>query len=481
MKEILNYINGEFCKPSDGSFLENENPATGKVYSKIANSNSEDAMKAIESAHRAFPSWKATPLHERIRVIRKVASLIKEKEAELAKAESIDNGKPLSVASSVDIPRASQNFEYFCDAITQYNQNAYPMDDFALNYTLKEPLGAVVCISPWNLPLYLLTWKIAPALVVGNTVIAKPSEVTPMTAFMLSEIFQEAGLPNGVINILHGEGARIGETLVNDERVKAVSFTGSTATGKILNQLAAPHFKKVSLEMGGKNPNIIFDDCDYDQALKHAGLASFANQGQICLCGSRLFVHESLYEKFKKDLVEKASKLTPGNPLDAKTRQGAIVSKEHFKKILSFIELAKKEGGKILCGGEAYKPQGENENGYFIKPTIIESLDPYCRVNQEEIFGPVVTITPFEDEEEVITWANSTEYGLSSSIWTKDINKAHRVAGKIDAGIVWINTWMLRDLRTPFGGMKNSGVGREGGFNAFNFFTETKNVCIKYN
>ncbi|MCP4913959.1 MAG: aldehyde dehydrogenase [Oligoflexia bacterium] len=480
MKEILNYINGEFCPPSDGSFLENENPATGKVYSKVANSNSEDALKAIESAHLAFPSWKATPVKERVKVIRKVANLIKEKEALLAKAESIDNGKPLSVASTVDIPRASQNFEYFCDAITQYSGDAFPMDDTAINYVKREALGAVVCISPWNLPLYLLTWKIAPALLVGNTVIAKPSEVTPMTAFMLSEIFEEAGLPKGVINILHGEGARIGETLANDERVKAISFTGSTATGKVLNQLAAPNFKKVSLEMGGKNPNIVFEDCDYKQALTHAGLAAFANQGQICLCGSRLFVHESIYEQFKNDLVAKASKLIPGDPLNEKTRQGAVVSKAHYEKVLSYIELAKELGGKVLCGGEAHHPDGENKDGYFIKPTLIENLDPYCRVNQEEIFGPVATITPFKDEEEVITWANSTPYGLSASIWTQDITKAHRVSDQIQSGIVWINTWMLRDLRTPFGGMKASGVGREGGYNAFNFFTETKNVCIKY-
>jgi aminomuconate-semialdehyde/2-hydroxymuconate-6-semialdehyde dehydrogenase len=352
------------------------------------------------------------------------------------------------------------------------------MEGEAINYTLRQPLGVVGCISPWNLPLYLFTWKIAPALAAGNCVVAKPSEITPMTAFLFSEICIEAGLPAGVLNIVHGYGIKTGEAIVSNPQIKAISFTGGTKTGKHIASVAAPMFKKLSLELGGKNPNIVFADCDFEKALDTSVRSSFLNQGEICLCGSRILIEKSIYDKFKTAFVEKVKALKVGNPLDEKTFIGAVVSKEHFEKVLGYIELAKQECGIILCGGKPVCPD-ENKNGYFIEPTVIEGLDMTCRTNTEEIFGPVVTLIPFENEEEALQLANATKYGLATSVWTTDLNKAHRVAAKIQSGIVWINCWLLRDLRTPFGGVKNSGVGREGGWEALRFFTEAKNVCVK--
>lgn len=480
METILNYINGELIPSTDGELLDNFNPSTGEVYSKIAKSNNKDAEQAIEAASNAFPEWSQTPLVKRISIIRKIANLIKENEAELAEAESRDNGKPISVSSTVDIPRASLNFEFYAEAVSQLHGDSFPMDNHSINYTLNQPLGVVTCISPWNLPLYLLTWKIAPALLMGNTVVAKPSEVTPMTAFLFSKLCIEAGLPKGVLNILHGLGPDVGETISTHPNVKAVSFTGSTATGKIISEMASPLYKKVSLEMGGKNPNIIFDDCDFDKTLKTTIMSSFANQGQICLCGSRVFVQKGIYEKFKETLVQKTKKMVAGDPLDPKTRLGAVVSKLHYEKILGCIETAKEEGGKIIAGGGPAEMAAPFNNGYFIQPTIIEGLDHLCITNQEEIFGPVISIIPFETEEEVIEMANSTKYGLSASIWTTNLSRAHRVSRDLDAGVVWVNTWLQRDLRTPFGGAKSSGVGREGGMHALKFFSEEKNICINF-
>ncbi len=479
MKKILNYIAGKLTNPTGGEFIDNINPATGQVYSLVANSKAKDVEMAVEAAKQAFPAWSQFSVQKRVEKLRRIAHLIENKADELARAESIDNGKPITLASAVDIPRAVKNLEYFANAITQFNSEFHSMDNYALNYTLRKPLGVVATISPWNLPLYLLTWKIAPALAAGNTVVAKPSEVTPMTAFLLSEICREADLPPGVLNIIHGEGPRLGGPLVTHPEVKAISFTGSTATGKIISQLAAPHFKKISLEMGGKNPNIIFADCDFDKALKTTLQATFANQGQICLCGSRIFIERPLYQKFKSALLEKISRFRQGNPLDPQTRQGAVVSQAHMQKILSYLELAKEEGGHILCGGKRFRAEGENAEGFFIQPTLIENLDPYCRTNQEEVFGPVASLTPFDEEKEVLEWANSTRYGLAATVWTKDISRAHRFARDLQSGIIWLNTWLLRDLRTPFGGMKDSGVGREGGFDALKFYTESKNICLK--
>ena len=353
------------------------------------------------------------------------------------------------------------------------------MDGLAINYTLRQPIGVAACISPWNLPLYLLTWKIAPALAAGNTVVAKPSEITPMTAYLFSKICIEAGLPKGVLNIVHGLGSKTGDPLTTHPDTPIVSFTGGTVTGKHISTVTAPMFKKLSLELGGKNPNIVFADADFEKAVSIASRAAFTNQGQICLCGSRLFVQEEIYEKFKKALIAKAKKLIVGDPKDSKTNLGAVVSKDHMEKILSKILEAKELGGNVLIGGEREILQADLQEGYYIQPTIIDGLAYNCSVNQEEIFGPVVTMIPFTTEEEVIKMANSTKYGLSASIFTENVSKAHRVAANIDSGVVWINTWLLRDLRIPFGGMKSSGMGREGGFKSLEFFTEPKNICVK--
>lgn len=480
IKYINNYIGGEIITPTNGKYFDNYEPATGKVYSQIADSNTDDVELAVAAAEKAFPIWSKTSLEDRHRIMMKISYLIEENLTELALAESMDNGKPVKLAERVDIPRAVSNFQFFATAILHYNSAASETIGTAINYTLNQPIGIVGCISPWNLPLYLFTWKIAPALAAGNCVIAKPSEITPLTAFMLSEICIEAGLPAGVLNIIHGNGAGVGEPIVTHPKIKAISFTGGTSTGARIASLAAPKFKKLSLELGGKNPNIIFADCNYDEMLKTTLLSSFSNQGQICLCGSRIFVEKSIYEKFKKDFIEAVSKFKIGDPQESDTRIGALVSQSHYEKILYYIELAKNEGGTILTGGNAVKVEGRCENGWFVEPTIIEGLAFDCKTNQEEIFGPVVTITPFDTEDEVLMYANSTEYGLASTVWTENISKANRVASELQSGIVWVNCWLLRDLRTPFGGVKSSGVGREGGFYALDFFTEKKNVCIKY-
>jgi len=479
MEKIENYIDGKLQQSSTGKYLEVYNPAKGEVYAVAPDSNEVDTNLAILAAEKAFTSWSATTIEERHDYLMKISMAIEANLDALALAESIDNGKPLWLAKSVDIPRAASNMRFFATAIMQFASEAHEMNGRAINYTLRKPLGVVACISPWNLPLYLFTWKIAPALAAGNTVVAKPSEVTPMTAHLFSKICIEAGLPKGVLNIVHGQGQNTGAVLSAHKKVKAISFTGSTKVGAEIAMKAAPSFKKYSLEMGGKNPNIIFADCDYDKMLKTTLKSSFANQGQICLCGSKIFIEKSIYEKFKADFVEKASKLKVGNPLDTDTNTGAIVSKPHFNKIISYINLAKEEGGIILSGGKAIQPKGF-EGGWYIEPTIIEGLSHTCRTNQEEIFGPVVSLIPFETEAEVLKMANDSDYGLSATLWTENLSRAHRMANAIEAGIVWINTWLLRDLRTPFGGMKNSGVGREGGFEALKFFTEMKNICIAH-
>lgn len=478
MKQILNYINGELVESDQGTFIPVYDPSRGEPYARLVDSTDKDLERAYFAANQAFEDWSGLSLNERSSYLLKIADLIDQHAEALAKAESIDNGKPLKLASRVDIPRASANMRFFGQAITQFSTSAFEMKD-AINYTLQEPLGVVATISPWNLPLYLFTWKIAPALAAGNTVIAKPSEVTPMTAYLFSELCIEAGLPPGVLNILHGNGATIGASITKHPGVKAISFTGSTRVGSEIAKIAASQFKKVSLEMGGKNPNLIFADCDYEAMLKTTINSSFANQGQICLCGSRILVEEKIYDKFKSDFIRLTKERRVGGPLEPDTDLGAVVSKAHFEKILSYIALAEEEGGKILVGGKAVTPHGF-ENGWFIEPTIIEGLNQSCRTNQEEIFGPVVTIEPFKTEDEAVEAANATDYGLSCTIWTSDLSRSQRMARKVHAGIVWVNTWLHRDLRTPFGGVKQSGMGREGGFDALRFFTESKNICIKY-
>ena len=479
MQKIQNYINGELVAPTNANYLDNINPSEGVVYSLIPDSDKSDIQNAVSAAKKAFPIWSKTSTGERSRILQRVADLIDENLEDLARAESIDNGKPISLSRSVDIPRASSNMRFFATAIVHFSSEAHKMDDIAINYTTRQPVGVAGCISPWNLPLYLFTWKIAPALASGNCVVAKPSEITPMTAFLFSKICIEAGLPAGVLNIVHGLGTKAGQAIIEHPDIPLISFTGGTATGKHIAATAAPMFKKLSLELGGKNPNIIFADCDFEQALKTSVMSSFSNQGQICLCGSRILVERSIYDKFVKAFVEKVSKMRVGDPLNDGTKTGAVVSEPHMNKVLSYIELAKQEGGTIETGGIRVNLDGRCKNGYFIQPTVITGLSHTCRTNQEEIFGPVVTIMPFDTKEEAVEYANSTAYGLSATVWTENIKKAHNIAQELKSGIVWINCWLVRDLRTPFGGMKQSGVGREGGLEALRFFTEAKNVCVK--
>mgnify|MGYP002629310391 FL=1 len=478
---IKNYINGEYVNPVSDSWIDNYNPSNGEIYGQIPNSINEDIENGYKAAKNAFLSWSETSLDERSKIMSKIAQLITEKLPELAAAEAKDNGKPLHVAKSIDIPRAAANFQFFANAITQFASEAHEsVGHNAINFTLRQPIGVVGCISPWNLPLYLFTWKIAPAIAAGNCVVAKPSEITPMTAYLLGEILTEAGLPKGVLNIVHGLGTTTGQAIVAHPGIKAISFTGGTQTGAHIAKVAAPMFKKLSLELGGKNPAIIFADCDYDEMLQTTVRSSFANQGQICLCGSRIFVEASMYQKFKTDFIAAVSKLKVGNPFDTSTDIGALVSRPHLEKVKKYIDNAAQYGGKVIFGGASVSVDN-SEDGYYLEPTIIEVQDNSCTLNQEEIFGPVVTIMPFNDENEVVAMANDVSYGLSATLWTNDLKRTMRVSKQIQAGIVWVNTWLLRDLRTPFGGVKNSGVGREGGFEALRFFTEPKNICIKYN
>jgi aminomuconate-semialdehyde/2-hydroxymuconate-6-semialdehyde dehydrogenase len=477
--QIKNFVNGEFIEPIGGKYLDNIEPATGKPYSQVADSDVRDVELAVTAAEKAFPDWSRRPALERSKILLGIADLIERSMEKFARAESIDTGKPISLARSLDIPRAVANFRFFATAILHTETEAHVTDNVAFNYTLRQPRGIAGLISPWNLPLYLLSWKIAPAIAVGNTAIAKPSELTPMTACLLCEVCQEARLPNGVLNVVHGTGPNVGAAITAHPKIATISFTGGTVTGRKVAEACAPLFKKVSLELGGKNPNIIFADANLEAAIDGSVRSSFANQGQVCLCGSRVFVERPAYEQFTSLFIEKTAQLRVGDPMDESTDQGAIVSKTQLDKVKFYIDLARKEGGEIALGGGVPKSLNARcQDGYFIQPTVITGLPVSCRTNREEIFGPVVTITPFDSEEEVIGYANDVDYGLSSSVWTQNLSRAHRVAEKIHTGTVWVNCWLVRDLRVPFGGMKQSGMGREGGTEALRFFTEAKNVCI---
>ena len=480
MLEILNFIDGAFDGPANDEWLDLIEPATGAVIGRVADSGAEDVERAVAAAKRAFPAWRSTPTDERSSLLENLADLIETNLDELAELESRDTGKPVSLARSIDIPRAVLNFRFFAGAVRHDFTELHQTDGRALNYTLRHPLGVAGLISPWNLPLYLLSWKIAPAIATGNTCVAKPSELTPMTAMRLGELANQAGIPPGVINIVHGRGARAGAALTAHPGVPVISFTGGTETGKLIQRSTGPLFKKVSLELGGKNPNVIFADADLDEAISVSVRSSFANQGEICLCGSRIFVERSIHDRFADELAERAGQLRIGDPRDESTDLGALISSAHRDKVESYIRLAENEGGTIVTGGGRPGSLPERvKNGFYLEPTVITGLGVDCRVLREEIFGPVVTITPFDSEEEVIELANASTYGLSSSIWTTNLNRAHRVAAAIDSGTVWVNTWLLRDLRVPFGGVKASGLGREGGRHSIEFFTEMKNVCIK--
>lgn len=480
MITIKNYINGTYYESSNNEWLEAIDPSTGVVYGKLPNSTDKDVEEAYKAANNAFASWSKTSVEQRSEILYKIADLIVSKLDALAAAESMDNGKPLSLAKEVDIPRAALNFRFFSQAITQfYSESHEQISQKSINFTLRQPIGVVGCISPWNLPLYLFTWKIAPALAAGNCVVAKPSEVTPYTAFLLAEICTKAGLPKGVLNIVHGMGTTTGQAIVEHPNIKAISFTGGTKTGAHIAKTAAPLFKKLSLELGGKNPNIIFADCDYKKMLSTTVKSSFANQGQICLCGSRIFVEASIYEKFKNDFIEKVKQLKVGLPSEKNTDIGALVSKPHLDKVLSYIEQVKQEKATVLYGGALVSVEN-GKNGYYMQPTIIEVSSNDCVLNQEEIFGPVVTLMPFKGDIEALKLANNVKYGLSATVWTNNLKRSLYFSEQLQTGIVWINTWLQRDLRSPFGGAKSSGVGREGGFEVLRFFTEAKNVCINY-
>jgi aminomuconate-semialdehyde/2-hydroxymuconate-6-semialdehyde dehydrogenase len=477
--KIQNYIAGKLIDPLESRWLDNINPATGEVYSQLPASQAADVQLAAAAASQALGDWSARSAQKRADILLRIADLIDRDFEALALAESVDQGKPVKLAKAVDIPRASANMRFFATAAIHFASEAHATDSEAINYTLRTPVGVAGCISPWNLPLYLFTWKIAPALAAGCTVVAKPSELTPMTAYLFSKLCIEAGLPDGVLNIVHGFGNDVGQAMVEHPLISAISFTGGTVTGKRIAATAAPLFKKLSLELGGKNPNIIFADCDFEQAVKTSVTSSFSNQGEICLCGSRILVEASVYEKFVSAFVERVKTLTVGDPLDDSNHLGALVSEAHMKKVLGYIELARQEGGSVLTGGKQVMLHGRCAKGYFVEPTVIVGLNQQCRTNQEEIFGPVVTIMPFDNEADAVAFANSTAYGLAATVWTENVKRAHRVAAHLKSGIVWINCWLLRDLRTPFGGVKQSGVGREGGWEALRFFTEAKNVCIK--
>ena len=475
--QILNLINGQLRPAQKGGWLHNIEPATGQVFAQIADSDASDIELAVQAAQAAFADWSQTDLDIRTACLERLSDLILRDLDKLAAAESQDNGKPLSLARSVDIPRAALNFRFFASAIQHFSSESHARAGY-LNYTLRQPLGVGACISPWNLPLYLLSWKIAPALATGNTVVAKASEVTPLTAFLLSELVLEAGFPAGVLNIVHGRGAQAGDALTRHPLVKAVSFTGSTRTGAEIQRVTAGQFKKLSLEMGGKNAALIFADCDYQEMLETVVRSSFSNQGQICLCTSRLLVERPLYERFCQDFVASVKALRQGDPLLDTTQQGAVVSAEHQQKILNCIQQARAEGAQILCGGQASQLTGRCQDGYFVQPTVLAGLGPQSQTNQQEIFGPVVSIQPFDNDSEALGLANATDYGLAASLWTQDHSRVQSLTRALDAGIVWVNCWMVRDLRTPFGGVKDSGLGREGGWDALRFWTEPKNVCI---
>lgn len=499
MQQVANFVDGK--RVMAAATLTKVDPATGRESARVSDSSAAEVDAAVRAARRAFAGWSATPAAERSRVLMRLADLIDANLESLAAAESADTGKPLWLARSLDIPRSAANFRFFAGAILHTSGEMYQTDApppsqavgagvgagagaalRAINYTLRSPRGVAGLISPWNLPLYLLSWKIAPALATGNTAVCKPSEVTPTTATMLAELGMEAGLPAGVLNIVHGSGATAGAALVEHPEVPAISFTGSTAVGKWIGARAGGMLKRVSLELGGKNPFVIFPDAAMTEAVEVACRAAFANQGQVCLCGSRLLVHRSCFEHVKSAVVRHAESLRVGDPMDGGSQQGALVSRAHLEKVHGLVQKARELGATLHCGGAPVPPERLPERckgGFFYAPTVLSGLDPMCSVEQEEIFGPVVSLQAFESEDEAVALANSTKYGLAASVFTADLSRAHRVAERLEAGIVWVNCWMLRDLRTPFGGAKQSGVGREGGSEALRFFTEPKNVCVR--
>jgi len=477
----LNFIGGLFTDAVEGETIPNINPATGGEIGTIARSNKADVESAVQAASEAQNDWSTRSMLERADWLDRIADGLELRKEELAQRESKDTGKPLALARRVDAERSIDNFRFFANFARQQEPEVFEMSD-ATNFVHRKPIGTVGLITPWNLPLYLLSWKVAPALLMGNTIVAKPSEMTPLTANLLCEVASEIGLPPGVLNVVHGYGPEVGQAILEHPSIRAISFTGGTATGRHVAATAAPMFKKLSLELGGKNATIILDDADLDVAVDGAVRAGFTNGGQVCLCGSRILVHRSIADQFTNRLVESVDAMICGSPGNKATQIGALISMEHLRKVESYIQLGVEEGGTILTGGtrEMTGMVGPTEHGAFLRPTIIDGLDPLSRTSTEEIFGPVVTIHRFDSDEEAISIANSTEYGLAGSVWSGDTQRAHALAQNIETGIIWVNTWMHRDLRTPFGGVKNSGVGREGGTWSLGFFSEPLNVCVKH-
>lgn len=474
---LTHLIGGQLQAPSSDAWLDVEDPATASVHAQGADGTAADVDAAVAAGRAAFPTWSGLPPSWRARWLDRLADALEARAEEFAQAESLDTGKPLRLVREIEIPRSIANLRFFAAAAMQFGSESHH-GEAGLNYTLRQPLGVVACISPWNLPLYLFTWKIAPALAAGNCVVAKPSEVTPLTAFLFGELSREVGLPPGVLNIVHGRGDTVGRALVEHPHIEAISFTGSTAVGREIATRCAPRLRKVSLELGGKNPAIVFDDAPRERLFDTLLRAAFQNSGQICLCASRILVQRGFYEEFRERFVAAARQLVVGDPRESATTTGPLVSQTHFDKVSGHLALAREEGGRVLCGGEPVAVEGRCARGRFIAPTVIEGLGPDARTNTEEIFGPVVTLQPFDDEADALRLANAGSYGLAATIWTRDVARAHRVARDVRAGIVWINTWMLRDLRTPFGGMGQSGLGREGGLEAMRLFTEPRNICL---
>lgn len=478
MRKLLHFINGEFVAPSSGRYLPVFEPATGEIYAEVAAGTLQDAQRALDCAERAQASWALAASAVRADYLRKIADAIENRAEQFAQAESMDCGKPISQVRQIEIPRAIQNFRFFAASLETYGTEAHLHAGVGVHYTVRHALGPVACISPWNLPLYLLSWKVAPALAFGNCVLAKPSEITPLTATLLGEVARDVQLPAGVLNILHGTGREIGAPLVGLRGIKAVSFTGSTHTGGAIAQICAPQFKKTSLEMGGKNATLVFEDADFELAVRESVRAAYSNQGQICLCGSRILVHRPIMSRFREAFIAQLQTLKLGDPNAPETQLGALISREHLDKVQAAIATAHAEGGRLLLGGKPAELNGRCANGYFLEPTLFDQLPNTCESNQNEVFGPFATLIPFEDEAQAILFANQSDYGLAASIFTQDVSRAHRVAHALQTGLVWVNTWMQRDLRVPFGGVKNSGLGREGGLDAMRFFTEAKNITI---
>nr|XP_046228349.1 2-aminomuconic semialdehyde dehydrogenase isoform X1 [Scatophagus argus] len=478
---LENFIGGKFV--SCRSHIDSYDPSTGEVYCKVPDSCEEEVEAAVAAAKDAFPGWSGRSPEQRAQVLNKLADLMEARLEEFAQAESRDQGKTVTFARTVDIPRSVYNFRFFASSVLHHTTDCSQMDHLGcLNYTIRCPVGVAGLISPWNLPLYLLTWKIAPAIATGNTVVAKPSEMTSVTAWMMCKLMQQAGVPPGVVNIVFGTGPRAGNALVVHPDVPLISFTGSTATARHITERSAPFCKKLSLELGGKNPALIFADADLDQCIETTIRSSFSNQGEICLCTSRIYVERSIYSEFLKRFVAAAKKWKTGDPSDPSNNNGALISKEHLEKVQSFVALAKSEGGIIHCGEGVDKLDlsERNGNGYFMPATVISGVSDSSRVMQEEIFGPVTCISPFDTENEAVSKGNGVRYGLAATVWSRDVGKVHRVARQLQAGLVWTNCWLVRDLNLPFGGMKNSGVGREGGKDSYHFFTEVKSVTIKH-